>query len=78
MTHNQFKERIKELLEHRIAAIQSRCWSLFLSGGVDAPSYGDDYALPKAVLYVALRDAAEEIRPLSDDLKEVAENLAHF
>ena len=47
---------------------------LIVSGGIDL----DDETAPKVVLHVALKNIADQYRPLSAGGKKAASNLLHF
>jgi len=55
-----------------------KAYNLLRSGGVDLDNYNDDYLLPKIILYVALKQTADQWMPLDKDSLKVAENLEHF
>lgn len=78
MTKTQFKERFSELVQNLEPYLQCKAKGLISSGAIDLKSYGDDHRLPRIVLSVVLKDAAENFRPPHPlDKKEVA-NLSHF
>jgi len=78
MTKEQFDNRFGNLLADVSASIRKEADRLFSCGGVDAASYGDDYELPKAVLYAAIFNVRASRRPLSKRAKEDSANLEHF
>ncbi len=46
------------------------------NGAIDYDQYGDDYELPKTVLYAVFKDVTmNEIRPVFPKNREEAENL---
>ena len=78
MNKTQFNEKFSELTEGLKPYIQKKAKALIDSGAVDLKSYKDDFRLPRIILRVALRDAAENFRPPHPMDKEEVENLSHF
>jgi len=56
--------------------VERRVASLLRSGAVDSELDGGIVA--KAVLYAAMLDVADDIKPLSDEGRELAKNLKRF
>jgi hypothetical protein len=77
MEEVNFKQKVKEMSVDCIKYIEKEADRLFNCGGIDTSSYENNYLLPKIILYVALRNLAEQYRPLSNAKKE-ADNLLHF
>ena len=78
MTKTQFLHKVRSLMPDTRRMLLRECERLFDSGGVDPDDFGDDYALPKMILSVAMEKSASEWRPLSGDYRGVAHNLQHF
>ena len=51
---------------------------LLNSGGIDTDEHEFNFIIPKTILYVALLNAANQYRPLSDEALKDARNLLHF
>ncbi len=45
--------------------IDKECLKLFDSGGIDNSSFSNNYLLPKIILHVALKNLAQQYKPLS-------------
>ena len=58
--------------------LKKECKRLLNSGGIDPENYGNDYTLPKILLYVALKNAAFQYKPFLDGSLKDAKNLEHF
>ena len=56
--------------------IEKRVKSLVMSGAIDTTA--DEGINAKAVLYTAMLDVANDIKPLSDEGREIVKNLKHF
>jgi hypothetical protein len=79
MRQKQLVSKVRQLLRKDLSKIiGAKCLELFNSGAIDKESYGNDYLLPKAVLYVALEEVRQSIRPVSDEGKDAVKNLQHF
>ena len=72
------KDRIKVLCDNFSKALQREAQNLLNSGGVDQESYGDNYELPKILVYAAIQNLRYQIRPLNDKARKAAKNLEHF
>ena len=73
-----YKEKIDSMMPDLIEGIRKECDRLIQTGAVDVEQYGNDYALPKICLTVAIENQIRQYRPLDKNhLKEVA-NLRHF
>lgn len=70
--------RIHEMLSKSHTKIIEESERLLKSGGVNLESYDDDYLLPKIILYVALKNQAEQWKPFDKNALKDAKNLEHF
>ena len=78
MTKKQYNANLRKLMIQVNRLITRRANELWCSGAFDTASYGDAFLLPKAVLYALLDDAKFQVRPLSPEGREIANNLKHF
>lgn len=74
----QFKDKVDSMLPDLMKAIQAEALRLFASGAIDTAEFGDDFALPKICLTVAIENQAHQYRPPSSRYKAVAKNLRQF
>lgn len=73
-----FTEKVDSMLPSLMEAIRKECDRLYRCGGVDPASYGEDFALPKLILYVALENLGAQYKPRFTGYRRDAENLKHF
>ena len=78
MTKDQCMQKIDELLIDIPDYLRKRTEALFSSGGVDPKSYKDNFALPKILMHVALKDCANGFSPMSDKHRALIKNLENF
>jgi hypothetical protein len=80
MTTKQAMKKIKEMMsKDGKTTLYARCEALLNSGGIDKGIYpGNEYTLPKIILYCALLDLAEQYRPLYERNKAEIKNLRNF
>ncbi len=78
MDREQVMEKIKIMVREDQERIIERCGLLIKSGAVDVGAYGDDFRLPKIVLYATLLDLADSRRPLFPEDRREADNLRCF
>lgn len=64
MTKEQCIKKIEKMIPDVIDFIAKEANRLLNSGAVDTDSYEDNFALPKIILIIALRNAAEQYMPL--------------
>ena len=73
-TRSQTIDKIKEMILNLDEMLETEVKRLIVSGGIDL----DDETAPKVVLHVALKNIADQYRPLSAGGKKAASNLLHF
>ncbi len=84
MKKRAFKKLVNEMIKGTsgqdgvIQYLKKETERLCNCGGIDPELYGDDYTLPKVCLYVALKNTANQYRPVSDSVLKDAKNLEHF
>lgn len=84
MEKRAFKKLVNEMIKGTgsqdgvIQYLKKETERLYNSGGIDPELYGNDYTLPRVCLYVALKNVADQYRPVSDNVLKDAKNLEHF
>ena len=79
MTKRQFIWKLDMMLDDEFLEwLKEICLKKFQSGGVDPEDYEDNFLLPKICLYVALREARFQYKPLQKHDLKIAKNLEHF
>lgn len=71
-------KKVKEMIKEDQAFLLERCKKYLNSGAIEAGNYGDDFRLPKILLYTALADLRDQRRPLGDEDLKTAKNLSNF
>jgi len=77
-TKRQYMTKVRELLRTQNRTIVKRAEALWRSGAIEPSEFEDDYILPKAVVCVLDREAAESWRPMSPAHRSLVRNLEHF
>lgn len=77
-TRQQVKQKVQELQRDLATSINDRVERLLCSGAIDLEAFDDDFRVAKVVYRQVLMEIAEEYRPFSVDLQELAKNLKNF
>ena len=78
MTKTQFKKKIASMKKDVSKYIDEETLRLFNSGAINKNSYEDNYALPKIILTVALKNLSFQYLPLTPEGKRESLNLERF
>ena len=79
MTDEEFKRTLADLADITFASAITTAMQKWNSGAINKAAYEPDDFLPaKACLSSAMKDVAMDIRPLSDEGRELTSNLSHF
>lgn len=79
MTDEEFKRTLSDLADITFASAITMAMQKWNSGAIDKAAYEPNDFLPaKDCLSSAMMDAAIDIRPLSDEGRELASNLSYF
>ena len=72
-----FKEKVDAMIPDLVEGIRRECDRLYECGGIDPPSYENNYILPKIIFTVALETQARQYSPPDNYQKNIL-NLRHF
>lgn len=75
-TKEKIKAKCEEIIPQVVEKIKQRIEHLVRCGGYDPETEGE--IVPKAIMYVATKDAANAMLPLSKECKALAKNLECF
>ena len=78
MKQEEFETKVKEMFKDVQKDTLKEAIRLFNCGGVSPEEFESDYRLPKAVLFVALKNITCNYRPIGHEVIEVVGNLEHF
>lgn len=77
MTRTQHNKKYRSMLKDVRDYLVKEGDRFFRSGGIDTGTYKDDYVLPKPILIQALRNCAEEYKPLTKKRNKELSKLKH-
>jgi len=80
---NMKKETVKklalELFDSVRKRFEKRIDTILNSGCVDISEYAeDDYSISRAITHNIFKELADDFRPLSPELQDIADNMKHF
>jgi hypothetical protein len=79
MTEKQLITKIRSMKKDINKYLEEEAVRIYRCGGIDPEAYNkDEFALPKIILHVALKNLADQYRPLHEPHKATANNLEHF
>jgi len=78
MTNKQLNSKLSIMYRDILPYLRKECKRLADSGGIDVSGAEDDFRIPNIILYVALKNLAEQYRPYYYLNKKEAKNLLHF
>jgi len=79
MTKEEMDHNVENVLVLVAGMLKKKINHLVNCGALDIEDeQSESYRTAKVVVYVALRETADAIRPMHGEAKEMAENLEHF
>lgn len=78
MTKRQYMSKIRQLIRTQNETILERAEQLWHSGAIEKSDFEDNFLLPKAVMNVLDKEAAEGWRLVDASSRDLMANLRHF